>query len=95
MEIINHCDMRDAIRGAGMSVADVQEAVMERAGQIVAGALNGTGPGEPHELAGIELLAIPVAFSALGAGARKLAADFELDLGTLKQHAASEHVSSC
>ncbi len=93
--VIDHCDMRDAIERAGMKADDIQEAVMERAGQIVAGTLSGEGSGQPHELAGIELLAIPVAFSALGAGARKLAADFGLDLGTLKQHAASEHVSSC
>lgn len=93
--VIDHCDMRDAIERAGMSTADVQEAVMERAGQIVARTLNGKGPGVVHKLAGVELLAAAVAASVIDAGAAKLAQDFELDLGALKAHAASEHVSSC
>ena len=92
---INHCGLYGEMKDAGMTTADVQEAVMERAGQIVARTLSGKGSGKPHERAGVELLAAAVAASVIEAGAAKLSADFELDLEALKAHAASEHISSC
>lgn len=92
---INHCEMKNGMKKAGMKTPDVQEAVMERVGQIVAGRIAGKKAGSPHPLSGVELMARVVADSVMEAGAAKLAGDFEFSLEDLKKHAASTHISSC
>lgn len=92
---INHCGLRDEIKGAGLSKADFQEAVMERAGQIVAAVVDPKKRGKRHPLPGVELAAKAVANDALDKGAAKLAKDFNVDLQDLKKLASSQHISFC
>ncbi|MDO8669497.1 MAG: hypothetical protein Q7K65_04345 [Candidatus Buchananbacteria bacterium] len=93
MSVINHCGMTDAIESK-LSKEDFMEAVMERSAAIVESEIAGSGS-QPHELAGVELVAQVVAQAVKLEGARKVADDVGADLARLINQAKSEHISSC
>lgn len=92
---INHCEMRDQIKEAGLGKEDFMEAVLERAGAIVITTLAGKGAGKPHKYPGVELAAMAVANHVINEGANKVAADLEVPLDDLKTQGASKHISWC
>jgi len=94
-EAINHCGMRDKIRGSHMSTEDLKEAVIERVGEIVSSAVTGKPVGKPSEFGGIELMAQAIARRVIAEGAEKVAKDVNLDLAELTTIAKSEHISFC
>lgn len=95
MQAINHCGMTAEAQNAGYTKEDFQEAVMERAGQLVTKAITGEDPGSPHGLAGVELVATAVANAIVEEGARQVAQDLGVNLGELKKLAQSTHISIC
>lgn len=72
-----------SIKEKQMSKEDVMEAVMDRAGVIVANSISGKGRGIVHPVAGIELLSTTIAKVILEEGADKVARDLSLNLGEI------------
>ncbi len=92
---IDHCDLYAEI-ARKMTADDFKEEVMSRTAQLVTDAQTGNGKvSKPHKLAGVELVARSVAQSVIDAGARQIAEDLRVDIGELKELAASTHISSC
>ena len=94
-QAINHCGISGKMKRNQMTKEDVMEAVLDRAGVMVANLMAGKGHGKAHENEGVELLSISMANSIIEAGAKRLADDFEIDLKELQNHATSRHISSC
>jgi len=77
---------------------DIQEAVMIRTGEILEDFVKrnrGRDKSQPHKFLGIELMAKIVANHVMDQGASKLASMFNVNLARLKEHVASEQISSC
>lgn len=92
---INHCDLCQEVEDGGMSKPDIQEALMERVGQIIAETYRGGKKSKPHKYLGIELMAKAVAQEVIQEGANKVAKDLNIDLTEMTDLAKSSHISFC
>ncbi|MBI4020895.1 MAG: hypothetical protein HY369_01495 [Candidatus Aenigmarchaeota archaeon] len=92
--VIDHCTFTGKIQEA-MSADDFKEAVMARAGQIVASVLKGDNGSKPHKLAGVEVVAASIARSVIEGGAGAICRDMDVSLVQLRELARSTHISFC
>lgn len=92
---INHCTLVRGMKDGEMTKEGFQEAVMERAGRMIAAAQNGKNSGRSHKFAGVELVATAVADRVIAKGAGRVAGGMGVDLELLMDHAAAIHISVC
>ena len=93
--MVNHCDLVATMKRGGMDGDDFREAVMERAGEIVAACGDPKAKNVPHKLRGVEIVATALATHVIRAGAAKIADDFDVSLSDLEDLASEQHISFC